>query len=347
MRGPSMSLFTLAALRTGKYVERRTASARQGEGKARSAAMRVALRLLSDRGQKSKSIQQDCWPAGCCSLADGMRRATPEGGPLTLRHHERLGQLDQFLDPITSLIEVVATIYPRRHRAPQTRHNAFSGVSECNRRATSFVSPVLSKQAQVLHEIVETLDIGRIYEKRLGRSALGEDDVVPSQLYMKVLDFNFSRRMKHDRRAVDEINGLEEHTIHPKCVLLGDEQIAARYVRSKSTSCHPHGENALGMSPTGGTLVQTATNPCDWLCLTAQSCDQITDAKVLDLSFTVRGLQERSRQEAGMTATATAGATATGATATRHRRRGHRRRATATATATATAARVRMTYSNL
>ena len=132
-------------------------------------------------------------------------------------------QIREFLDSVTSFVEFVAMIDPWRHRASQARHKPFSCVSECKWRATDFVSRVLSKQPQILHEIVETLDIGGIHQKRLGRSALGEDDVVPSQHYMQVLDFTFTRRMKHDRRAVDEINGLEEHTINPKCVLLGDE----------------------------------------------------------------------------------------------------------------------------
>jgi hypothetical protein len=70
-----------------------------------------------------------------------------------------------------------------------------------------------------------------MHEECLRRSALGKNYVMLSELYVQI--FNLGRldgRMQGDRRAVDEIDGLDEQTIYPQSVILGDEQIAVRCV---------------------------------------------------------------------------------------------------------------------
>jgi Transposase IS66 family len=52
-----------------------------------------------------------------------------------------------------------------------------------------------------------------------------------SELYVQILNLGrLDGRMQGDRRAVDEIDGLDEQTIYPQSVMLGDEQIAVRWV---------------------------------------------------------------------------------------------------------------------
>jgi hypothetical protein len=104
--------------------------------------------------------------------------------------------------------------------------------------------------------------------------------------------------MQGDRGAVDEIHRLDEQTIYQKCVVLGDEQIAVRCVGPQSALRDTHGQNALGISAVGRSSVHAATDPCDWLCLTAQRHEQIADPKVFDFPFAVWGQQTRTTQKA-------------------------------------------------
>ena len=94
-----------------------------------------------------------------------------------------------------------------------------------------------------------------------------------SEPYVQILKLGmFGARMHRDRRAVDEIHGLDEQTIYPKSMLLGDEQIAVRCV-PESGLRNTDGQNTIGMLAIGRSSVHTATNPSDWLCLTAQGRD--------------------------------------------------------------------------
>src|SRR6516165_4977282 len=127
--------------------------------------------------------------------------------------------------------------------------------------------------------------------------------VMLSELYVQILNLRmFDGRMHRDRRAVDEVDGLDEQTIYPKSMLLGDEQITARCIRAESALRHTHGQNAIGMLAIGRSSVHTATNPSDWLCLTAQSREQIANPKVLDFARSSAdrrpglGARQRARQ---------------------------------------------------
>jgi hypothetical protein len=82
-----------------------------------------------------------------------------------------------------------ATIDPWRYRTAQARHKPLSRVPKPNRgRAAGFFSFILSIQSQVLCKIIETIDVAGMHKQRLSRCALREDDVVPGQFYMQILD---------------------------------------------------------------------------------------------------------------------------------------------------------------
>jgi hypothetical protein len=153
----------------------------------------------------------------------------------------------EFRDPVASFVKLIATIDPRRHRATQPRHKPLSAACNGDGGATHFVSLVLSKPPQVLCEVVKSLDVSGVHEQRLAWSTLSKNYVMLSELYVQVLNLGmFGGRMHHDRRAVDEIDGLDEQTIYPKSMLLGDEQITARRVRAESAL-----RNTAGRTPSG------------------------------------------------------------------------------------------------
>jgi hypothetical protein len=131
----------------------------------------------------------------------------------------------EFLDPIASFIELIATIEPWRHRAPQARHKPVSAACKGNGGAGHFVSLVLSKPPLVLCKIVKTLNVARMHEECLRRSALGKNYVMLGELYVQICNLGrLGGRMQGDRRAVDEIDGLDEQTIYPQSVILGDDK---------------------------------------------------------------------------------------------------------------------------
>jgi hypothetical protein len=94
----------------------------------------------------------------------------------------------EFRYPVSRLIELVATIDPWRYCTAQVRHKPLSRVPKPNRRAASFFSFILSIKSQVPCKIIETIDVAGMHKQRLSRCALREDDVVPGQFYMQILD---------------------------------------------------------------------------------------------------------------------------------------------------------------